>query len=353
MKNKLKEEIRHAAIGMARGGQTYKTIKETLDAGYGPNSLKKTALYEIIKRVKKGESLEDNRGKFDHKFLRQDELIKAVEADIKEDRRISVRDLAAKHAVSIGTINTVLHRDLGLVKKSARWVPKLLDKDQKAERVRCSKKFLALATNKKINFLNNLVTMDESAVCFHTPETKNQSKQWLKKGTPGPCKARSQASRKKQMVLAFFDKKGMIYTRMVPKGKTVNGEFIVDTLKMFLKQLRRKRPQMVKDDLWFFHWDNAPVHTARNVREFLDKKGIRMIEHAPYSPDLAPADFFLFPKVKGTLAGTTLTPETIQTEWERVTKTISKEQFTRAYQKWVERHEKCVRVAGDYVEKTK
>jgi hypothetical protein len=60
--------------------------------------------------------------------------------------------------------------------------------------------------------LDNIVTMDESAVSFHTPETKQQFKQWLKEGEPGPIKAKVHATRAKQMVLVFFDSKGLIYT---------------------------------------------------------------------------------------------------------------------------------------------
>jgi hypothetical protein len=46
----------------------------------------------------------------------------------------------------------------------------------------------------------------------HTPETKHQSKQWLAKGMPGLMKAKVHASRKKQMVLAFFNAQGLIYS---------------------------------------------------------------------------------------------------------------------------------------------
>ncbi len=63
--------------------------------------------------------------------------------------------------------------------------------------------------------------MDESTVSFHTPQTKQQSKQWLVKGAPGPIKAKVHASRSKQMVLCFFDSKGLIYTNYVPKGSMV------------------------------------------------------------------------------------------------------------------------------------
>ncbi|PNF15068.1 hypothetical protein B7P43_G16541 [Cryptotermes secundus] len=45
---------------------------------------------------------------------------------------------------------------------------------------------------------------------------------------------------------------------------------------------------------WFFHHDNAPAHTALSVRQFLTKNGMTPVPHPPYSPDLAPCDFFFF-----------------------------------------------------------
>ena len=42
----------------------------------------------------------------------------------------------------------------------------------------------------------------------------------------------------------------------------------------------------------------APAHNALGIREFLAKNNIAVVEQAPYSLDLAPCDFFLFPKVK-------------------------------------------------------
>jgi histone-lysine N-methyltransferase SETMAR len=46
------------------------------------------------------------------------------------------------------------------------------------------------------------------------------------------------------------------------------------------------------------HHDNAPAHTALSVREFLAAKQITVLEHPASPPDLAPSDFFLFPKIK-------------------------------------------------------
>jgi hypothetical protein len=140
--------------------------------------------------------------------------------------------------------------------------------------------------------LDSIVMMDESTVSFHMPESKMQSKQWTKKGQPGPIKAEVHATRSKQMVLAFFDNEVLIYTNYVPKGQTVNANYIVEALSSFLATFKKKRPNMVAGE-WFFHWDNAPVHTATVVNDWMAAKDFRLIDHPPYLPDLAPADFLI------------------------------------------------------------
>jgi hypothetical protein len=58
------------------------------------------------------------------------------------------------------------------------------------------------------------------------------------KGSPGPIKAKVQATRKKQMVLGFFNSKGLIYTNFVPRGWTLNSAYIIEALTHFLKALK-------------------------------------------------------------------------------------------------------------------
>ncbi len=176
---------------------------------------------------------------------------------MKEDRRANCRDLAFAHGVSNGTMHSILWDDLGLVKKSARWVPKLLNEDQKQERVRTCKEFVVAIQRRSMAMLDCIVTMDKTMVSYYTPETKNQSKQWQEKGQPEPIKARVHANRTKQMLLAFFDNKGLIYTNIMPRGSIVNANYIMKALGTFRKHLRKKRPEMVSEE-WFFHWDKAP-----------------------------------------------------------------------------------------------
>jgi hypothetical protein len=63
------------------------------------------------------------------------------------------------------------------------------------------------------------------------------------------------------------------------------------------ESVRRKIPGIWSDN-WILHHDNAPVHDALSVCEFLAKNSITKMDHPPYSHDLAPFDFWLFPKLK-------------------------------------------------------
>ncbi len=218
--------------------------KKLADSSFRDKSLKLRAIFNILKQIKEGKSTDDQRKLNPKKTVRTAALIAAVAADVEADCRICVKGLASAHGTSVGTIFAILHEDLGLVKKSARWVSKLLSQEQMDRRVETSAAFVKLIQNKGKSFLGKIITIDESAVSMHTPTMKMQSKQWLKKGTPGPIKAKAAASRTKQMVLAFFNNEGVIYTNYVPRGATVNRDYIIKALKSFLKAVRLKRPDL-------------------------------------------------------------------------------------------------------------
>jgi histone-lysine N-methyltransferase SETMAR len=154
------------------------------------------------------------------------------------------------------------------------------------------------------------------------------------------------------MVVAFFDSRGLIYMHIVPRGASINVAYTIKVLGTFLEHFKKKRPAMAAQQ-WWFHWDNAPVHTAATpVKEWMAAKGIQVLEHPPYSPDLAPADFFLFRRAKKALAGITLDQESLKNAWKGVVRNITADDFATAFRRWFERAEKCVRISGNFVEKS-
>ena len=75
--------------------------------------------------------------------------------------------------------------------------------------------------------------------------------------------------------------------------------------------------------------------------------GIKTVPRPPHSPDLAPCDFWLFPKLRGCRY------ETIEEKKEAVTKvidTLTQEDFDGAFQKLLESYNKCIAAGGDYFE---
>ena len=124
-------------------------------------------------------------------------------------------------------------------------------------------------------------------------------------------------------------------------------EYYVEVLSEFRKRFRRKRPALFKSGEWHFHQDNAPVHNSILVTDYLTKMGIKTFPQPPYSPDLAPCDFWLFPKLRGCRY------ETIEEMKEIVTKVtdmLTRDDFHGAFQKLMERYSKCVAAGGDYFE---
>ena len=75
--------------------------------------------------------------------------------------------------------------------------------------------------------------------------------------------------------------------------------------------------------------------------------GIKTVPQPPYSPDLAPCDIWLFPKLWGCHY------ETIEEMKEAMTKvinTLTQEDFNGAFRKLLERYSKCIAAGGDYFE---
>ena len=115
--------------------------------------------------------------------------------------------------------------------------------------------------------------------------------------------------------------------------------------------VRRKRPELFESGQWHFHQDNAPVHKSILVTDYLTQMGIKTVPHPPYSPDLAPCDFWLFPKLKENLRGNHYsTIEDMKEAVTRVLNTLTQEDFQGAFQKLLERYNKCIDVGGEYLE---
>jgi transposase len=103
-------------------------------------------------------------------------------------------------------------------------------------------------------------------------------------------------------------------------------------MKRMREKVRQKRRELFASNSWTMHHDNAPAHTTLSVREFLATKQITVLEYPVYSPDLAPIDFFLFPKMKEVLNRRHF--DDIRTNTMAALKAIPQNQFQNCFEVW-------------------
>ena len=96
---------------------------------------------------------------------------------------------------------------------------------------------------------------------------------------------------------------------------------------------------------------NAPLHKTKKVNEFLMRKQICVMDYPPYSPDLSPCDYFLFPKLKTAMKGAFYDDvPSIQSAVTQVLKNIPKTEFKKSMDKLVDRSKRCIKSNGTYFE---
>ena len=94
-----------------------------------------------------------------------------------------------------------------------------------------------------------------------------------------------------------------------------------------------------------------PVISVRLLSHFLAFEKVKVLNHPPYSLDLSPCDFFLFPKLTKMLSGNKYTSRSsLGSAIYQCLQQIPKEDYLSAFRDWVKRLQKCVSVKGEYLE---
>ena len=170
------------------------------------------------------------------------ETIEKLRNMVLADQRLKVREIVEDIGISHGSVVSILKNHFGMKKLSARCVPRLLTIDHKRNRVTTSVECLTLFNRNKDEFLHRFVTVDETWINHNTPETKQQSEQWVSPGESAPKKTEEGLSANKVMAT---------------EGK--NNEWRI--LHRFNEDLKKKRQHLTKKKVLFYQ-QNARVHTC-------------------------------------------------------------------------------------------
>lgn len=280
-----------------------------------------------------------------------EENVRKVEKIVLADRRIKLWQIAEELQISKERVGEVLHEHLNMRKISARWVPKMLTPLDKQRRLASCKDFLGLVGDNREDIWQRIVTVDETWIRQYDPESKQESMQWMKKGERPPKKFKVEKSASKLLATVFWDSKGILLIDYLPRGTTMNGQYYANLLPQVREAVVQKRRGKLTRGVLFLQ-DNAPVHTARVARQALKDTGFSEIDHPPYSPDLAPSDFFLFSNLKKDLRGLRFADENeMKDAVFRHFEEKDTDYFLGGLKAMYARCEKCISLEGDYIEK--
>lgn len=280
------------------------------------------------------------------------ENVQRVRALIKEQRNVTSLEIQNILDIGSAAVDSILHDHLGVRKVVSRWIPHLLSDDQKQARVDWCQFMLKKFDQGRSKAISEIVTGDETWIYAYDPETKQQSTVWVYEDEPPPTKVVRQKSAAEQMVAVFFRSAGPIAAVPLQERRTVNSEWYCEVCPpTVFEEVCKQRPKTGLRGI-FLHHDNARPHTAIRTIDFLNDTRVQLLPHPPYSPDLAPCDFWLFPFLKKHLRG-----ERYPNEKEailainHVLKEAPQELFVNCIDDWFRRMSKCIQHHGCYFEK--
>jgi transposase len=137
----------------------------------------------------------------------------------------------------------------------------------------------------------------------------------------------------------------------VKNGKSITGKYYKGVvLKKVRKCYKKWCPVTGFKHIRLLH-DNAPAHTSAIILSFWKKEKVTVSPHPPYSPDLAPCDFFLLPKLKSFLAGRkNKSRQALRSAIYQYLITLPKSAYRDAFKKWIHRLKLCISSRGEYFE---
>jgi histone-lysine N-methyltransferase SETMAR len=148
-----------------------------------------------------------------------------------------------------------------------------------------------------------------------------------------------------------YDKNGVIATDRVPPGSTVTAAYYRKFLQDVLcPKIRQKKSPMFAAGVLILH-DNVRPYASGAVSEILEKYGWQVLSHPPYSPDMSPPDFDLFPKLKKPLRGKHFRNiGEVSNEVTRVIRHINNEGVLTGIQDLPKRWTVVIKHNGNYIE---
>ncbi|GFV18741.1 mariner Mos1 transposase [Trichonephila clavipes] len=143
--------------------------------------------------------------------------------------------------------------------------------------------------NENDPFLKRLITGEEKWVVYNNIKWKRS---WSRPGEPTQTTSKADIHQKKVLLSVWWDYKGIVYFELLPPNQTINSDVYIEQLIKLNNAVEEKRLELTNRKGLVFHHDNARPHSSLVTRQTLLELGWDVLLHPPYSPDLAPSDYF-------------------------------------------------------------
>lgn len=262
---------------------------------------------------------------------------------IECDRHITTRQLAERLNVSHACIEKRLNQ-MKYVKNLDIWIPYELKEINAIQRFSICDSLLK--RNKNDPFLKRLITGDEKWISYQNVTRKRS---WCKKGESAEMTPKVGNHQKKVMLSVWWDFKGIIYFELLPRNKTINSAVYIQQLSKLNIEIIKTRPELANRKGVVFLHDNATPHTSLAARQKLLELKWDVLLHPPYSPDLAPTDYYLFRSLQNFLNGKNFkNEEDVKSDLTKFFNNKNQDFFEKGIMMLPERWQNVININGQY-----
>ena len=238
-------------------------IHADLQKVYGNGALKYAKVCKWVSRFNDGrESIENDPQVGRAVSVLTEKNIATVKTLIEEDAHYTVQEIEELSGIHLSSVLKILRKRLGLRKICARWLPHLLNDEQKQSRVRLASQVIEKYDKCDPRRLEEIVTGDETWIYHFQPDSKAKNKVWVSSEGNRPVIARRCKTSNRMLYAIFFDSKVQSFKFQSRKVVLSLESF---TEKVFLLNLL----------ISIRNADRAPVSAASNYS---------MITHRPINP---------------------------------------------------------------------
>ena len=337
----MSEHLKHLVIYWHSKDLNAIQIYQKCCKNFPDESIHYSSITNWIRKIKRGENILVR--KIGSGPLSDETIDLKIYSALNEFPFHSLRSLSTCLKIPKSTIHDHLKK-MGFIVKHLRYVPHILNSDQKMNRVKISKQLLDEIAEARDQSWRFFLTGDESWFFF----IEDFDIQWVAPGEKPFTRSKRIISSPKRMLTVFWSPLGFRIIEMLPKGTRFNSKYFINEILSKIAEIHNQENPNSRRR-FVVHMDNATPHRSKETQTYGAQNKLRFCEHPAFSPDLAPSDFYLFGKVKNALKGSEFQCE--QELFESVVQIltqITREELESVMDEWEKRLRACISANGDY-----